>query len=86
MEIRVIGQDCSRCRRAYDRARRAITIAGVPAMLVKVDDLSELVALHALAIPAIAINGVLKSVGRVPRAAEIAEWLREGHSPSAGQS
>ncbi len=84
MEIRVIGQDCSRCRRAYDHARRAIAIAGVPVTLVKVDDLRELVALHVLAIPAITIEGVLRSAGRVPSAEEIAAWLRAG--TGAGQS
>ncbi len=77
MEIRVIGQDCARCRRTYEEARRAIAIAGVSASLVKVEDLRELIALHALAIPAVVVDGVLKSVGRVPRSAEIVRWLRQ---------
>jgi small redox-active disulfide protein 2 len=84
MEIRVIGQDCARCRTTFEEARRAIELAGVPASLVKVDDLRELIPHRALSIPAVVLDGVLKSTGRVPRAHEIARWLAEASRPEDG--
>lgn len=72
----MIGSGCPRCRRAYEEVQRAVALARVPATVVRIDDLRELVDYGMFTTPAIVVDRVLRCAGRVPRAAEIAAWLR----------
>jgi small redox-active disulfide protein 2 len=76
MEIRIIGPGCSRCRRARAEAEKAVALAGVCASVLHVEDVRELLAFRVVSTPVVVVDGALRSSGRVPRAREIAEWLR----------
>ena len=43
--------------------------------LVRVTDFESIIDLGVFAVPGVIVNGELKSVGRVPEAAEIIDWL-----------
>lgn len=75
IEIKVLGPGCPNCKRLYSEAEKAVHQLGIAATLCKVEDLGEIIAFHILATPALVINGVVKSAGRVPGAAEITSWL-----------
>jgi small redox-active disulfide protein 2 len=77
MQIQIIGPGCVNCRRLYEQAQKAVASTGVRADLVKVEDPAEIAALDVWMTPGIAIDGVIKSVGRVPTASTIAAWLEE---------
>jgi small redox-active disulfide protein 2 len=86
MEIRVIGPGCARCRRAAAEVETAARLAGIAATVVQVEDVRELLGVSARSTPAVVVDGVLKSSGRVPSAEEIAAWLRsapQGSAPTA---
>jgi uncharacterized membrane protein len=83
MEIRVIGPGCDRCRRAADEADAAAQLAGIAANVVHVDDARALLEVNARSTPAIVVDGVLRSAGRVPSAREIASWLGSVAPPQA---
>ena len=75
MEIKVLGPGCTNCKRLYNEAQAAVDRLGIPATLIKVEDIKEIMAYGVMATPALVVNGEVKSYGRVPRAEEIAGWL-----------
>jgi small redox-active disulfide protein 2 len=75
MKIQVIGPGCSNCQRLYAEAQKAVTQAGIPAEVEKVEKREEIVAMGIAFTPALAINGEVKASGRIPQSAEIVSWI-----------
>lgn len=76
MQVKVLGPGCARCEKLYREAQSAIAETGVEAELIKVQELDEIVA-HGVAVtPGLIIDDEVKSVGRIPRSAQIAAWIR----------
>ncbi len=75
VEVKVLGPGCMNCKRLYTEAEKAVAQLAVPATIIKVEDIKEIMAYRLLATPALVINGEIKSAGRIPRAAEIVTWL-----------
>ncbi len=75
IEIKVVGFDCPNCKELYLEAAKAAARLSEPVTLVRVDDIIEIIPLKLTAVPALIINGEVKSIGRVPQAAEIVTWL-----------
>jgi small redox-active disulfide protein 2 len=74
--IEVLGTGCSECLRLDLIAARAVAQAGVEAEVRQVTDRRRIAAYGVFTTPGLAIDGALASTGRVPLAAEIADWLR----------
>ncbi len=89
IDVRVLGPGCANCRRLYAEAQKAIAQLSAPATLTKVEDVKEIMSYKILALPALVIDGQIKSAGRVPSVAEITNWLataamkKELHSKEA---
>ncbi len=75
MEIRVLGPGCAKCAQAEAVVRRAVAEAGAAASVVKVTDLMEIAVMGVFSTPAVAVDGQVKCVGRVPTAEEVKSWL-----------
>ena len=75
MKIEVLGTGCAKCNKLYEAAKLAVDVAGVDAEVVKVTDLTEIMQKGAMVTPALAVNGVIKVAGKVPKPAEIAKLL-----------
>ncbi len=75
VEVKVLGPGCMNCKRLYTEAEKAIAQLAVPATIIKVEDIKDIMAYRILATPALVINGEVKSAGRIPGAAEIVTWL-----------
>jgi len=73
--IEVLGPGCSNCKRLEAVAREAVMIAGVEAEIRKVTDYREIMAHGVMSTPGLVIDGKVVSVGRIPSAGDIAEWL-----------
>lgn len=76
MEIKVMGPGCAKCAEAEKIVGEVVAKAGVTATVKKVTDFQEMASHGVLATPAIVIDGLIKCVGRVPTAEEVAEWLK----------
>jgi len=76
MEIKVLGTGCPKCKRLEQLAREAAAELGVEATFTKVQDMDEILTYDIMSTPGLVIDGELKSSGRIPRKAEIAEWIR----------
>jgi small redox-active disulfide protein 2 len=65
MKIQILGAGCPKCKLLEQHAREAATAAGVTAEIVKVTDIDDIMNMGVMMTPALAIDGDVKSVGRV---------------------
>ena len=75
MKIQVLGTGCTKCKKLYAEAEKAVNAAGVPAQLEKVEKIDEIMAFGVMMTPALVVDGEVKSTGRIPPVSEIASWL-----------
>lgn len=75
MIIKVLGTGCPKCKRLQAEAEKAVADTGVEARIEKVDDIDGIMSYGVMVTPALVIDDVVKSSGRIPHAAEIAGWL-----------
>ena len=76
MKIEVLGTGCMKCNKLYEAAKEAVAEAGVQADVVHVTDLAELMKRGVLVTPALAVDGQIKSAGKVLKSGEVAKFLR----------
>ena len=74
VKIQVLGLGCPKCDRLAWRAEEAARRLGLDYELEKVRDLGRIVDAGA-AVPALVVDGVVRSAGKVPSRAEIEEFL-----------
>ncbi len=75
MRIEILGTGCPKCKATMANVEKATVEAGVQAEIVKVEDLSEIAARGVMLTPAVAIDGEIKAVGKIPTVDEIKTWL-----------
>jgi small redox-active disulfide protein 2 len=75
MKITVYGPGCAKCKQTEELVRRVVAESGVQADVVKVSDIKEMVTAGIMSTPAVAVDGVIKVAGRVPRAEDIKQWI-----------
>ena len=75
MEIKVCGPGCASCEKALKTVEAAVAAKGVDATVTKITDFQEIAKLGIFSTPAVVIDGEVKCVGRVPKQAEIEEWI-----------
>ena len=77
MKLLVIGPGCTKCRMLAQSTEQAVQELGITAEVTKVTDLKQIMALGVMLTPALAINGDVKVVGKVPSVAEIKALLQQ---------
>jgi len=75
MTIEVLGPGCAKCQTLAENAKAAIEKLGLDCELVKVSEIDEIVKRGVMMTPALIVDGVVKSVGRVVSADQIASFL-----------
>jgi small redox-active disulfide protein 2 len=76
MVITVYGPGCARCFETERVVRNVLADMQHNAELQKVSDYQAMAAAGVLATPAVAIDGVIKMSGRIPKPDEVKAWLR----------
>ena len=71
MKIEVLGTGCAKCRKLESNVREAVAQLGSDAQVEKVEDLAAITAYGVMMTPALAIDGEVKVMGKVPDVAEI---------------
>jgi small redox-active disulfide protein 2 len=71
MQLLIIGPGCAKCKTLAQFTEQAVKELGVAAEINKVTDLKQIMALSVMMTPALAVNGTIKVVGKVPSVAEI---------------
>jgi len=76
MKIQILGTGCPKCKKLAENAEEAIRLAGVSAELEKITDVNEIAKMGAIFTPALAIDGEIKSAGKVLTPEKIVELIR----------
>ncbi len=74
--IQVLGTGCPSCRLLAEMAEQAARELQITFELEKVTEIERIIALGAVATPALVVDGEIKSSGRVPSMDELKELLR----------
>jgi len=75
MNIEVLGTGCSNCKALEANTAQALRALGIDQPIGKVTDYGEIVSYGVMSTPALAIDGDVKVVGRVPSVDELRELL-----------
>ena len=65
-KIQILGTGCPKCQKLADNAKKAADALGIEYELVKVSDIRDIAAFGVMMTPALAIDGEVKLVGKVP--------------------
>ena len=76
MKIQILGTGCPKCRQLTANAESAAREAGIEAQVEKITDLDEILRFGVMMTPALAIDGCVKSAGKVLPVAKIKEMLQ----------
>ena len=76
MKIEVLGMGCASCNKLYQNALEAVRQSGKEVQVVKVEDIQKIMSYGVLSTPALVIDGVVKTAGKLPKAEEIKEWIK----------
>jgi small redox-active disulfide protein 2 len=84
MEIKVLGTGCAKCKRLFAEAQKAALRSGGAVSVVKVEDIQAIMAHGVRQTPALVIDGLVRSTGRIPGADEIAAWIAQSAERTTG--
>ncbi len=75
MKIEILGMGCPKCKMLYDNTVSALENSGKEAEIVKIEDLEKITEYAIMTTPALAIDGEIKSAGKVLSSDEIQKLL-----------
>ncbi|MGA9141368.1 MAG: MTH895/ArsE family thioredoxin-like protein [Methanocella sp.] len=76
MKVQIYGTGCAKCNMLEKAAKEAVKDLGANVEVVKVSDINAIVEAGILATPGFAVDGEVKSMGRVPSGDEIKKWIK----------
>lgn len=76
MKVQVLGTGCPKCKLLEEHARQAIAASGVSAEIEKITSIDDIMEMGVMMTPALAIDGTVKSAGRVLSVEQITEILK----------
>jgi small redox-active disulfide protein 2 len=75
MKIEIYGPGCPKCKRVFQNAREAVKDLNLEAEVVKVEDIKKIINAGVMMTPAFAVDGEVKSAGKVLSVDEIKKAL-----------
>ncbi len=78
MRIQVLGTGCPKCKTLMANAEAAVKAAGIEATVEKVDQIADIMKMGVMITPALAVDGVVKSAGKVLSSEDIKKMLVVG--------
>jgi small redox-active disulfide protein 2 len=74
-KIQILGTGCPKCKKLAELTDKAAKETGIEYELEKVTDLNEIMDFGVMVTPALALDGEVKLVGKVPKIDEIKKLL-----------
>ncbi len=75
MKIEILGTGCPKCKRVFQNAEEAVKDLNLDAEIEKVEDIQKIMNAGVMMTPAFAVDGEVKSVGKVLSVDEIKKIL-----------
>lgn len=70
-KIQILGTGCPKCKKLTENAEAAAKALGIEYTIEKVTDLDKIMSFGVMITPALAIDGQVKVVGKVPSIEEL---------------
>jgi small redox-active disulfide protein 2 len=70
-KIQVLGTGCPKCKKLFEATRQVIKENNIEAEVTKVEDINEILKFGIMMTPALAVDGEVKVVGRIPKHDEL---------------
>ena len=77
MKIQILATGCSKCGYLFQAAEQAVKDSGVSATVENVKDITQIIGFAPWALPALVIEGQLKTAGQVLSAHRIAAFFNK---------
>ena len=74
-KIQILGTGCPKCRALTANAEQAVKELGIEAQIEKVEKITDIMKFGVMITPALAVDGQVKSAGKVLRAEDIKKFL-----------
>ena len=71
MKIEILGTGCPKCKKLFENAQEAVKNLATSADVIKVEDIQQIMNAGVMITPAIAVDGEVKSAGKVLSVDEI---------------
>jgi small redox-active disulfide protein 2 len=78
MKVQILGTGCPKCKALEQHAREAVAELGIEAEIDKVMDVDAIMEMGVMMTPALAVDGEVKSVGKVLTKDQIIAYLKGG--------
>ena len=75
VKIQILGSGCAKCRKLAERASAAAEALGIEYELEKITDIKEMMTFGVMLTPALAVDGQVKVVGKIPEHDELKKLL-----------
>jgi small redox-active disulfide protein 2 len=75
MKIEILGAGCSNCTKLAKNAEDAVKASGIDCEVEKVTDYGRIMGYGVMSTPALVIDGIVKSVGRMLSVDEIKKMI-----------
>lgn len=76
MKIEILGTGCTKCEALTQNVKQAVADEKIFAQIEKVDDPIKIMEYQVLSTPALVVNGVVKSSGKLLNKEEVKEFLK----------
>ena len=73
--LQILGTGCPKCKKLAENTEAAAKALGIECEIVKVTDINEIMKFGVMMTPALAVDGQVKVVGKVPSSDEIQKML-----------
>ena len=78
MKVQILGTGCPKCKTLTQNAESAVKELGIDCEVEKVTDIDQILSFGVMMTPALAIDGEVKSSGKVLTSGEIKKVLTSG--------
>ena len=76
-QVKVLGPGCKRCQTAAEMVHTEAAKLGIDVSVEKVTDYAAIVSYGIAATPGIVIDGKVVHAGGLPKAEDLAKWLKD---------
>jgi len=73
--LQILGTGCPKCKKLTENAEAAAKALGIAYEIEKITDVNEIMKFGVMMTPALAVDGEVKVVGKVPSVEEIKTWV-----------
>lgn len=75
MDIKILGSNCTKCKKLEENTKKAVEELGIDAKVEKVTEYKDIVSYGVMNTPALVVNNKVQFSGRVLSSDEIKKYL-----------